>query len=71
MHILVRETAKDLNLPFRVTNSYATQRFISSSYLSLKRLELSYEAYVETLRDHQNDEETLFKLCGNDFVHDL
>ena len=68
---LVRETAEDLNLPFRVTNSYAPQRFMSSSYLSLKRLELSYEAYVETFRDHQNDEESLYKLCGNDFVHDL
>ena len=58
MHNLDRETAEELNLPIRVTNSYAPQRFISSNYLSLKRLELSYEAYKETFRDHQNDEET-------------
>ena len=44
---------------------------MSSSYLSLKRLEISYEAYVETFRDRQNDEETLYKLCGNDFIYDL
>jgi hypothetical protein len=44
---------------------------MSSSYLSLKRLEISYEAYVETFRDHRNEEEMRYKLCGADFVFDL
>ena len=44
---------------------------MSSSYLSLKRLEISYVVYVEPFRDHQNDKETLYKLCRNDFVYDL
>ena len=65
---IAKETAAEVDLPFRVTNTYAPQRVMSSSYLSLKRLEVSYEAYVETFRDHYNDEETLYKLCGNDFL---
>ena len=65
---IAKETAAEVDLPFRVTNTYAPQRVMSSSYLSLKRLEVSYEAYVETFRDHYNDEETLYKLCGNDFI---
>ena len=71
MYAIAKETAKESNLPFRVTNAYAPQRFISSSYLSLKRLEISYEAYVETFLDHHNEEEMRYKLCGNDFVFDL
>jgi hypothetical protein len=71
MYAIAKETAKELNLPFRVTNAYAPQRFMSSSYLSLKRLEISYEAYVETFRDHRNEEEMRYKLCGADFVFDL
>ena len=62
MHTLAKETAEELDLPFRVTTSFAPQRFMSSSYLNLKRLEISYEVYVETFRDHQNDKETLYKL---------
>jgi hypothetical protein len=71
MYAIAKETAKESNLPFRVTNAYAPQRFMSSSYLSLKRLEISYEAYVETFLDHHNEEEMRYKLCGNDFVFDL
>jgi hypothetical protein len=71
MYAIAKETAKELNLPFRVTNVYAPQRFMSSSYLSLKRLEISYEAYVETFRDHRNEEEMRYKLCRADFVFDL
>ena len=64
-------TAKDLKLPFRVTNAYAHQRFMSSSYLSLKNLADSLEVYMETFKDHDNREEVGYKLCGQDFVHDL
>lgn len=35
MHAVAKETAKELKLPFNVTLSYAPQRFMSSSYLSL------------------------------------
>ena len=68
MFSIAKDTAVELDLPFRVINTYAQQRFMSSSYLSLKGLEISYEAYVETFRDHDNDQKTLFKLCGNDFI---
>jgi hypothetical protein len=44
---------------------------MNSSYLSLKNLETSYEAYVETFKDHDNEEELLYKLCGSDFIFDL
>ena len=71
MHAVATETAKELDLPFRVTNAYAPQRFMSSSYLSLKSLEISYEAYVKTFRDHHNEEEMRYKLCGSDLVFDL
>ena len=71
MHSVARHTAKDLKLPFRVTNAYAHQRFISSSYLSLKNLAESLEVYMETFRDHDNREEIGYKLCGQDFVHNL
>ena len=49
MHSVARHTAKDLKLPFRVTNAYAHQRFMSSSYLSLKNLADSLDVYMETL----------------------
>ena len=71
IHSVARQTAKDLHLPFRVTNAYAHQRFMSSSYLSLKNLAESLEVYVETFKDHDNREEIGYKLCGQDFVHDL
>ena len=71
MHSVARHTAKDLKLPFRVTNAYAHQRFMSSSYLSLKNLADSLEVYIETFKDHDNREEIGYKLCGQDFVHDL
>ncbi len=71
MHSIARHTAKDLKLPFRVTNAYAYQRFKSSSYLSLKNLAESLEVYMETFRDHDNQEEIGYELCGQDFVHDL
>eukprot|EP00794_Sanderia_malayensis_P002259 gene2259-2590_t len=40
LHSVARETAKELKLPFRVTNSFAHQRFMGSSYLSLQNLPL-------------------------------
>ncbi|CAB4023042.1 Hypothetical predicted protein [Paramuricea clavata] len=71
MHSIAEVTAKELKLPFLVTNSYAPQRFMSSSYLSLTNLQRSYEAYAETFKDHHNKPDILYKLCGNDFVYDL
>ena len=37
MHSVASHTAKDLQLPFRVTNAFAHQRFMSLSYLLLKK----------------------------------
>jgi hypothetical protein len=71
MHSVARATAKDLSLPFRVTNTYAHQRVMSSSYLSLKNLQESLEVYIETFKDHDNREDFGYKLCGQDFVLDL
>ena len=71
MHSVARHTAKDLKPPFRVTNAYAHQCFMSSSYWSLKNLADSLEVYMETFKDHDNREEIGYKLCGQDFVHDL
>ncbi len=39
MHIVAKQTAKELSLKFNVTNTFAQQRFMSSSYLSLKTLQ--------------------------------
>ena len=66
MHSVARETAKGLQLPFRVTNAYAHQRFTSSSYLSLKNLADGLQVYIETFKDHDNWKELGYKLCGQD-----
>jgi hypothetical protein len=71
MHSVARHTAKELKLPFRVTNAFAHQRFMSSSYLSLRNLADSLEVYIETFKDHDNHEKVGYKLYGQDFVHDL
>ncbi|XP_065055039.1 uncharacterized protein LOC135683655 [Rhopilema esculentum] len=71
LHTVAKETARELSLPFRVTNSYANQRFMSSSYLSLKNLAISLEAYIESYKDHDNREDLGYKLCGQDFCFDL
>ena len=71
MHAVAKATGKELEFLFRVTSSFAHQRFMSSSYLSLKNLETSYEAYVETFKEHNNEEELLYNLCGSDFIFDL
>ena len=71
MHSVAKETAKDLKLPFRVTVPFAVQRFMSSSYQQLLKLEKSFEAYVETFRDHDNRPLMEYQLAGNDFVFDL
>ena len=44
---------------------------MSSSYLYLRNLAESLEVYFETFKDHDNREEIGYKLCGQDFVHDL
>ena len=71
MHSVAAATSKDLKLPFRVTNAYAHQQFMSSSYLSLKNLEESLEVYIETFKDHDNRPDLGYKLYGQDFVLDL
>ena len=71
MHAVAKETAKELELPFRVTTSFAQQRFMSSSYLSLKNLAVSLEAYIEAYKDHDNRLDIGYKLYGQDFCVDL
>ena len=71
MHSIASHTAKDFQLPFRVTNAFVQQMFTSSSYLQLKNLADSLEVCIETFKDHDNHEELRYKLCGQDFVHDL
>ncbi len=68
MHSVAVETCKELSLPFCVTNMFAHQRFMSSSYLSLKNLEESLEVYIETFKDHDNCLDVGYKLYGQDFV---
>ncbi|CAB4004365.1 Hypothetical predicted protein [Paramuricea clavata] len=65
---MARHTAKDLKLPFRVTDAYAHQHVMSSSYLSLKNLADSLEVYIETFKDHDNREAQWYagwKLCSH------
>ncbi len=71
MHSVAHAMAKDLSVPFQVTNAYGHQCFMSSSYLSLKNLQESLEVYIETFKDHNNHEDFRYKLCGQDFVLDL
>ena len=71
LHSVACETAKELKLPFRVTNAFAHQRFMSSSYSSLQNLATSLEVYIETYKDHENREDIGYKLYGQDFCMDL
>lgn len=71
MHTVAFETAKELKLPFRTTVPYAKQRFMSSSYKQFLKLESSIEAYINTFRDHDNQELNEYKIAGQDFLFDL
>ena len=71
MHSVSKATAADLNLPFQVTVSFASQRFMSSSYQQFLKLEKSLAVYIETFRDHDNSDINLYKIAGADFVYDL
>ncbi len=71
MHSIASEKSKELSLPFRVTNTFAHQRFLSSSYLSLQNLEESLEVYIEAFKDHDNREDIGYQMFGQDFVTDL
>ncbi len=64
MHSVAYETAKELKLPFRTTVSFAKQCFISSSYKQFLKLETSIEAYINTFRDHDNQELNEYKIAG-------
>ncbi len=71
MHSIAKETAKELQLPFRVTVSFAPQRFLSSSYHQFLKLEQSLEVYIETFKDRNNCKLTLYQIAGQDFLFDL
>ena len=71
MHSVAVGNSKEISLPFCITNSFAPQRFMSSSYLSLTNLEESLEVYIETSKDHDNRPDVGYKLYGRDFVLDL
>ena len=51
MHSVAGHTAKDLKLPFRVTNAHA-----------LMNLADSLEVFMETFKDHDNHQEIGYKL---------
>ena len=46
MHAVAKESAKEINLPFRTTVLYAKQRFMSSSYQQFLKLDTSIEVYI-------------------------
>eukprot|EP00112_Aurelia_sp_Birch-Aquarium-sp1_P020716 Seg540.5 transcript_id=Seg540.5/GoldUCD/mRNA.D3Y31 product="hypothetical protein" protein_id=Seg540.5/GoldUCD/D3Y31 len=71
MHNISKETAKDLDLPYRVAVSFGTLRLMSSSYNQFLKLEVSLEAYIEAYRDHDNKEIGEYKIAADDFVFDL
>ena len=71
MYAVAQETAEEMKLPFSTTISFAKQRFMSSSYKQFLKLESSIEAYINTFRDHDNQELNEYKLAGQDFVFDL
>ena len=64
MHCVAKATAEELQLPFRVTVSFAPQRFLSSSYKQFLKLEKSIDVYLETFRYHKNTPDLLYKLAG-------
>ncbi len=71
LHSVSKATAADLDLLFQVTVSFATQRFMSSSYQQFLKLEKSLAVYIETFRDHDNTKITEYKIAGTNFVYDL
>ena len=68
MHSVAKATAEKLQLPFRVTVSFAPQRFLSSSYKQFLKLEKSIDVYLETFRDHKNTPDLLYKMAGQDLM---
>ena len=44
---------------------------MSSSYQQLLKLEKSLGVYIETFRDHDNNDIGEYKIAGNDFIFDL
>ncbi|CAB3988519.1 Hypothetical predicted protein [Paramuricea clavata] len=63
MHSVAVEPSKELSLPFCVTNAFAHQQFMSSSYLSLTNLKESLEVYIETFKDHDNRPDSQAQWC--------
>lgn len=68
-HWLDKVFSRSREMPF-VTNTFAQQRFMSSSYLSLKNLADSLGTYIETFKDHDNRMDVGYRLYGH-FVVDL
>ena len=71
LHGIAKAMSQEQSHSLRVTNAFAHQRFLSSSYLSLQNLYESLELYIEAFKDHDNREEISFKIYGCDFVTDL
>jgi hypothetical protein len=69
MHSVSKATGAVMKL--QVTVSFAAQRFMSSSYLQFLKLQRSLEVYIETYRDHDNNEINKYKIAGSNFVYDL
>ena len=66
MHSVAKATAKEWDLPFRTTISFARQRFLSLSYQQFVRLE--HSDHTETMTTKEINE---YKLAGWDSVFDL
>ena len=64
MYAVAQEIAKEMNLPFSTTISFAKQRFMSSSYKQFLKLDSSTEAYIDTFGDHDNQGLNEYKLAG-------
>ena len=71
LHVPAKETAKEMDLPFCTTMPFAKQRFLSSSYNQFLKLEKSLKTYINTYRDHKNQEVNEYLMAGQDFIFDL
>lgn len=71
MHSVAKYTAAEMKLDYGVTMTFAKQRFLSSSYKQFRQVYKFLPAYVETHKDHVNQQDFLYSLCGQDFVYDM
>ena len=71
LHSIAKETAKEVNLPFRVMIPLSKQGFLSSSYKQFVQLENRLKVYITTCLVHNNKERNAYKIAGQGFVHEL